>query len=140
MSVETEPGFAGWNNKALGEYLVKNPATGRIEKRYTTPILPTKPKGGPMDLGTLLTDLGTAYINARYQTPTTPAFSLPIPGTGLGIEADIPFVDLVRPKKKCRRRRKRLATATDIRDLSSLRATLGSGEAFKQWIATHPSY
>ena len=35
-----------------------------------------------------------------------------------------------------RRRRRRLATASDIRDLSSLKSILGNGETFKMWIAT----
>ncbi len=36
-----------------------------------------------------------------------------------------------------RRRRKRLATVSDIRDLAALKSVLGGGEAFKTWIATH---
>lgn len=39
--------------------------------------------------------------------------------------------------KKTKRRRKRLATATDIKDLSSLKGVLGNGKAFEIWIATH---
>ena len=40
--------------------------------------------------------------------------------------------------EKCgRRRRKRLASASDIKDLASLKAVLGNGDAFKTWIATH---
>ncbi len=36
-----------------------------------------------------------------------------------------------------KRRRKRLATQSDIKDLSSLKGVLGKSEAFKLWIATH---
>lgn len=39
-----------------------------------------------------------------------------------------------------RRRRKRLATATDVKDLAALSAVVGKGAAFREWIATHPSY
>lgn len=37
---------------------------------------------------------------------------------------------------KTRKRRKRLATASDIKDLSALKAILGGGKAFESWIAT----
>lgn len=40
--------------------------------------------------------------------------------------------------KKCktRRRRKRLASASDIKDLASLKAILGGGKSLDTWIAT----
>lgn len=37
---------------------------------------------------------------------------------------------------KCRRKRRRLATHSDIKDLAALKAVLGSGKAFDTWIAT----
>jgi len=39
--------------------------------------------------------------------------------------------------KKRKRRSKRLATASDIKDLSSLMGVLGSGKNLTTWIATH---
>lgn len=39
--------------------------------------------------------------------------------------------------KKRRRRRKQLATPSDIRDLNALIAALGNGKALQSWIATH---
>lgn len=36
-----------------------------------------------------------------------------------------------------RRRRRRLATPTDIKDLAALKGTLGNGKAMETWIATH---
>jgi hypothetical protein len=42
--------LAGWNNKATGEYLVLNPSTGRIEKRYTTPPAPPTGEDGLVDI------------------------------------------------------------------------------------------
>lgn len=39
--------------------------------------------------------------------------------------------------KKRRRRAKRLASASDIKDLSSLMGVLGSGKNLTTWIATH---
>ena len=90
-----------------------------------------------MDLGSLLgksIDYYAQYKLAGMQQPTVaaqPAF--------LGLEGDMPFVDFVE-KPKRRRRRRRLATTTDIRDLAALQGVIGKGEAFKTWIATHPSY
>lgn len=97
-----------------------------------TPIL-TKVK--TMDLGSLLgksIDAYGQYQLAKMQTPTSSFF-------GYDVEADVPFVDVVK-KPTRRRRRRRLATTTDIRDLAALANTVGKGEAFKTWIATHPSY
>lgn len=105
-----------------------------------------------MDLGSLIGDLATTYIGARYGQPSPPPVQqfVDLPSVG------VPFVDVVREaphkgmvwnpeancgqgkwQKKRRRRRSRLATPTDIKDLSSLKGVLGSGEAFKVWIATH---
>lgn len=39
--------------------------------------------------------------------------------------------------KKQKRRRKRLATSSDIKDLSSLKGVLGGGKILETWIATH---
>lgn len=40
-------------------------------------------------------------------------------------------------KKKSRRRRNRLATTSDIKDLAALKSVLGGGKAFETWIAVH---
>ena len=39
--------------------------------------------------------------------------------------------------RKSRKRRRRLATNSDIADLAKLKAVLGQGKAFETWIATH---
>jgi len=109
-----------------------------------------------MDLGSIITGLGSSYIQAKYQQPST-SFTGPIQATpALGI----PFYDLVPdaaegtcggrqlwdPKgncgqgkwiKKSRKRRKRLATHSDLKDLAALKGVLGGGKAFETWIATH---
>jgi len=114
-----------------------------------------------MDLGTLAADLirqaGTAYIN-RELGPQPASFQMP----SVTPTFDIPFVDVIPEapsapaqshcggspvyKKVCgeyrwvtpkRRRRKRLATQSDLKDLAALKGILGNGEAFKTWIATH---
>jgi hypothetical protein len=137
-----------------------------------------------MDLGSIVTTLGSQYIQARFgqaRTPTilsaagpqygmqvpvgmgpdtygitpTPAFLPALPGAvgaagslagkiggavaglGLGLAADeIAAIAGVASKVKCRRRRRRLATHSDIKDLAALKAVLGSGKAFDTWIAT----
>ena len=59
-----------------------------------------------------------------------------IAGLGLGLAADeIALIADKASKVKCRRRRRRLATHSDIKDLAALKAVLGSGKAFDTWIA-----
>lgn len=103
----------------------------------TMPPIKAKQPEKTMDLGSLITDLGTAYIQTKYaQTPQPAVMQQPV--FDFGLEPDIPFIDVVR-KKKCRRRRRRLATLSDIRDLAALKSVLGDGQNLKTWIATHPS-
>ena len=60
-----------------------------------------------------------------------------VAGLGIGLSADeIAAVAGVASKVKCRRKRRRLATHSDIKDLAALKAVLGSGKAFDTWIAT----
>ena len=60
-----------------------------------------------------------------------------IAGLGLGLAADeIGAIAGICSKVKSRRRRRRLATHSDIKDLAALKAILGSGKAFDTWIAT----
>jgi hypothetical protein len=60
-----------------------------------------------------------------------------IAGLGLGLAADdIAAIATTCAKTKSRRRRRRLATHSDIKDLAALKAVLGSGKAFDTWIAT----
>lgn len=113
-----------------------------------------------MDLGQLGIDLlrqaGTAYINRE--------FGVGAPAQITRTDFDLPFVDIIPEapaptashscgggaspvyKKVCgqykwvtpkRRRRKRLATQSDLKDLAALKGILGNGKAFETWIATH---
>lgn len=97
-----------------------------------------------MDLGSIITDLGTQYIKTKYapQPPVAvqPAYSVFDAGSDIidyFTDPTTGTVVPVQPKKKCRRRRRRLATKSDLGDLAALKAILGNGEAFKAWIATH---
>ncbi len=107
-----------------------------------------------LDLGALITDLGTQYIQTKYaQTGPSPAVYQPA-----ALDFDLPFVDVIpdMPTNECggsmvykkvcgqykwvkqsRRRRKRLASRGDLRDLAALKGVLGQGKAFETWIATH---
>lgn len=104
-----------------------------------------------MDLGTVVATLGGQYIQSRYQQPPQqqPVFldtitdfftdgsaqtGAPAPGQKCGYVWN---PDTGKWQKKSRRRRKRLATQSDLKDLAALKGVLGSGEAFKVWIATH---
>jgi len=109
----------------------------------------------PMDLGSIITGLGGAYINARYpvqQPMLQPAFmglggdsSGGLPGLDIISEAPVkgmcwnPAANCGQGKwqKRTRRRRKRLATQGDLKDLAALKGVLGGGKAFEVWIATH---
>lgn len=60
-----------------------------------------------------------------------------VAGLGLGLAADeVAVIANAASRVKCRRRRRRLATHSDIKDLAALKAVLGSGKAFDTWIAT----
>jgi len=124
--------------------------------------LQTQPGGTDMDLGTLAADLlkqaGTAYIQKEFGTGAgmqygviSPSFlpdiDLGVPGPGI-LTPSAPACGGASPvyKKVCgeykwvtpkRRRRKRLATQGDLKDLAALKGILGNGKAFEVWIATH---
>ncbi len=111
-----------------------------------------------MDLGDLFGQLGTAYIQAKYSGAAPAGMAAPpsfgtaggaIPTTpALGV----PFVDVIpeattkgmlwSPRANCgaggwvkrRRRRKRLASKSDLGDLAALKAILGPS-MLKTWIA-----
>ena len=84
-------------------------------------------------------DWGTGLFTPEQQQQMAPA-----PG-GVTIQGNCPppsyCVDGKTGKvtiKQKRRRRRRLATSSDIRDLSSLKSVLSPAD-LKMWIATHPS-
>ena len=58
-------------------------------------------------------------------------------GLGLGLAADdIAGIATQIGKVKCKRRRRRLATHSDIKDLAALSAILGKGKLLETWVAT----
>lgn len=120
-----------------------------------------------LDLGGLIGQLGGEYINARYgPNQGTQKYFEPVaygpsnspPAGGGYMDAlGVPFVDVIPetssknavwdPRANCgqgkwirknKRRRRRLATASDIKDLAALNAVT-SGAQKNTWIATHPS-
>ena len=158
---------------------------GRQQTAPNQTFVPTQPTQTrpTMDLGNIITQLGSAYISARYgqPAPTTPAYmpgarpimtqpvdtfgvqpafgplvgagravagyvgrmstadkiGTAIGALGLGLAADeIAEIAAAASKVKCRRKRRRLATHSDIKDLAALKSVLGSGKAFDTWIAT----
>lgn len=108
-----------------------------------------------MDLGNILggiAQVGQTYANYRLQQSVLDAAN-PLSGF-----VDIPGIDIIGQnpgvdgcgnyvyKKVCgeykwvkqrKRRRKRLATSSDIKDLSALSGVLGKGKLLETWIATH---
>lgn len=70
----------------------------------------------------------------------------PTNGNGNGNGSCDPFNGMVfNPRANCgqgkwvkrRRRKKRLASASDIKDLTALLSVFGNGKALQTWIATH---
>jgi len=110
------------------------------------------------DLGALLVGLGTTYINAKYPQQQNVGWSpygavkeylgytdpetVVIDQGGGGMCPTIPKGYYITARgeirKKAKRRRRRLATPSDIKDLAAL-SSVTTGPEKKQWIATHPS-
>ena len=100
----------------------------------------------PTPVGSVQDMLGiTPYVDMLgFGQGSAPAPTIPAPG-GVTIQGNCPppsyCVDGKTGKvtiKQKRRRRRRLATSSDIRDLSSLKSVLSPAD-LKMWIATHPS-
>lgn len=144
--------FDYWEKKDAGIDVLE---PGTIVPTTTTVVEPapiiqsTTDTSGSMDLGTILGGVQTAVdIYGQYKAinqPQTVAYQpalQTLPEVGGSIidfftDPTTGAVVPVRKKKPCRRRRKRLATKSDLGDLAALKAILGNGEAFKAWIATH---
>lgn len=90
-----------------------------------------------------------ADVFGRQAIRTTPVWALPAAGSlagkiggilgglGLGLgAAEIAEVAGAISKVKCKRRRRRLATHSDIKDLAALSAVLGKGKLLETWVAT----
>jgi len=154
-----------WYDTTLGIYIQNLPTPGVGDKEVMGPFQPDPfpNEESDVDLGDLLGQLGSAFINAKYAPPTIQPVSLaPTYGTG-GMDGSVinptpalglPFVDVIpeagskgmvySPRANCgaggwvkrRRRRKRLATVSDIKDIAALKAVMGPS-MLKTWIATH---
>lgn len=139
------------------------PQPQNIVRSPPPPPAPTIQQRNPnvaLDLGNIITSLGGQYINARYNSPVPQVqpvsgispyipdalepymFDSPVGGGGGCCDAVVPAPPrgYHYNRKGCltknRRRRKRLATASDIKDLSALKAVIGPTQ-LKTWIATH---
>lgn len=113
-------------------------------------------------LGTLASTALTGFIDYRTAAASRPAVYQPVdmsmgtlqnwwddtgsfaPGAGgAGTTTSEVVIDNASGKcvgfrpKKSRKRRRRLATASDIKDLASLKAVLGGGKAFENYLAIH---
>lgn len=124
-----------------GQYI--NARYGQRGPQVTQPTMTTQgPRGGI--LNTTPVDLPGWGDVVDFLTPEQQS-QLPVPGGGVTITGNCPppsyCVDGKTGKvtiKQKRRRRRRLATSSDIRDLSSLKSVLSPAD-LKMWIATHPS-
>lgn len=110
-----------------------------------------------LDLGSLLGSIAGQYIDARYSPTPQLAFNPGVQSAGYMPAVGVPFVDVIPetsgankvwdPRANCgqgkwirrnKRRRRRLATASDIKDLSALKSVT-TGPQMNTWIATHPT-
>jgi hypothetical protein len=113
------------------------------------PFMPQGPRGGvlnttPAEFPSLTTIPGQLYDYYMGNGGSGNLPTIPTPG-------DVTITGSCPPPSYCvdgktgkvtikqkRRRRRRLATSSDIRDLSSLKSVLSPAD-LKMWIATHPS-
>ena len=135
--------------------IIENLGTEYIRRRFPAPV-PTFPGPFPEQrpimqpvgdvygvqpvrgLGLLPPAMTTARIAGRMLGGSTAdKIGYAVAGLGLGLAAeDVAEIAAVASKVKCRRKRRRLATHSDIKDLAALKAVLGTGKAFDTWIAT----
>ncbi len=100
------------------------------------------PPGLPLPTPAFNTPVGGA---APTPVPMPPATVMPIAAPGAGCAPVDPMKGYVLKKycgqwrwiKQKSSRRKRLATRSDIRDISALKGVLGNGKNLQAWIATH---
>ena len=109
-----------------------------------TPVVDRGPLGGGGGYVIPSGGVGTDIIPRR----TTPVLWGAAPGVvgkiaqiigsfGLGLAAeDIGELATSISKVKCKRRRRRLASHSDIKDLAALSAVLGKGKLLETWVAT----
>lgn len=84
-------------------------------------------------------------VNGSAPAPQPPAGTPVMTTTAAPTCGDDPMRGMVYKKvcgsfkwvKQKRRRRKRLASQCDLKDLAALKGVLGGGKAFEVWIATH---
>lgn len=136
--------------RKVTEPTVQIPEQGQKPVIVNTPIEPVDPiiKETPqedsemaIDWGTWTQDLAGDYLRNKYITPRSMPQILPAgyvspgaaaaAGTGLGYLVEEGIDMLTGEKKKCRRRRRRLLTPTDLGDLAQLQALVGKGEVMK---------
>ena len=117
--------YMGQPNAAFNQYGYVPASVQPVDTYGVTPAF------GPLVAG------GRAAIGYLGRTSTADKIGVAIGGLGLGLAAEeIAEIAAVASKVKCRRKRRRLATHSDIKDLAALKAVLGTGKAFDTWIAT----
>ena len=175
------PPFAG---PIAGSNQTQDQGIVPLPQRVTS-VLPRQTQTGEheMDLGDIISNLGSQYITTRWGTPDRAIMvdnplgggrMAPIPppvgydivpprsmgvispfaalgfagslkgkiaailgaaGVALGGAELAGVVDSI-SKTKCKRRRRRLASHSDIKDLAALSAVLGKGKLLETWVAT----
>jgi len=119
-----------------------------IDARWGTPSYEPWMSGGGGLQTTRVAEYPNGVGTGQVPLKTMPVFLGAAPGVvgkiagilgglGLGLAADdIVAVATSISKVKCKRRRRRLATHSDIKDLAALSAVLGKGKLLETWVAT----
>jgi hypothetical protein len=160
-AAETYYGIRAMGNRpVMNQQQIQLGSGGNIQYRGTPPFLPQqrnvaggmKPYVGQgivnEGIGQLW-DWGTDIYEDWFGDDQAPGLPAPINGNGGGQmacgetnPANVVYkwdcaTQQYTPRKKYRRRRKRLASKSDIKDLASLKGIVGQGKVMETWIATH---
>lgn len=115
------------------------------KKVWDVPTLPEVSMGSVTDIFSNIVSGITDYQVAKVSQPNNPFIpdllefgwaGQPTTTAEVVIDNGTGQVVNVRPACKKRRRRRRLATASDLKDLAALKAILGGGKSLDTWLAT----
>lgn len=124
--------FGGLIDQAAGLFGLNNPQQPPVQRGFFD-IVPEP--GGVVDsfFGSGTGTASNFSVNAAGGTACSTGCQ---PKTKRYITTVCPNGQTTTREAKSRRRKKRLATVSDIKDLASLKTVLGGGKAFESWIAT----
>lgn len=96
------------------------------------------PPGGPIDedFGGAANDFGGGNGGSPYIANVNSGRCAPTPKIKRYVTTVCPDGSVYTREAKSRKRRRRLASLSDIKDIAALKQVFGGGKAFETWIAT----